>query len=179
MPAEGSKEVLSPHQTLTLNARKGRYGVAYLRAVAGQAGCNFYETSPGEDVLAVDCLLEYPESNVRVQVKTTKRYTIDGSNAEITYSAEDKWIQKWAASMLPVYFVVVVVPDDSATWLNHDNGGTHMVRTAAYWVRIDPAEFESSKTIRIPRAQRLDASTIAVWHDDLRKLYTPAKEVAA
>ncbi|MDQ0575235.1 DUF4365 domain-containing protein [Agromyces albus] len=178
MAAKGSKEMLAPHQTLTLNARKGRYGVAYLRAVAGQAGCNFYETSPGEDVLAVDCLLEYPESNVRVQVKTTKRYAIDGTDAEITYSADEKWIAKWAASALPVYFVVVVVPDDSAAWLNHDNDGTHMVRTAAYWVRIDPADFVSSKSIRIPRGQRLDAATIALWHDDLRKLYTPAEVTA-
>jgi hypothetical protein len=40
---------------------------------------------------------------------------------------------------MPVYFVVVVVPhtDSGDRWLSHEPSGTRMVRTAAFWNRID------------------------------------------
>lgn len=181
MSTAPAKEELLPHQHLHLNARKGRYGVAYLRAIAGQAGCGFGETPPGEDTLAFDYTLDFPEAGARVQVKTSAQYQIDGDDDYLTFSAKDKWIKKWSRIKVPLYFVIVVVPDDSGSWLTHDTNGTLMVRTAAYWVRLTPATFDKTKTIKVPRSQRVTVGTIPLWHQDLCDLFTPSadKEEAA
>jgi hypothetical protein len=44
-----------PCATLPDTGRRARYGVAYLRTICAQAGVGVKETSPDEDVLAVDC----------------------------------------------------------------------------------------------------------------------------
>lgn len=176
MPPSSTREQLQPHQQLDLNSRKGRYGIVYLRAIAGQAGCGFNETSPGEDTLAIDYTLDFPEGGVRVQVKTSAQYMIDGDDEFLSFSAEDKWIAKWARIQVPLYFVIVVVPNDSGSWLNHDVTGTQMVRTAAYWVRLAPGQFDNSKTIKVPRAQRVTIDTLPQWHQDLCELFTPSAD---
>lgn len=165
-------EVLLPFQQLDLNARKGRFGVVYMRAIAGQAGCGFNETSPGEDTLAIDHTLDFPEGSVRVQVKTTATRAIEDQDEYLSFSAEDKWIEKWSRVKVPLYFVIVVVPSVSDSWLTHDITGTQMVRTAAYWVRLLPGQFDTTKTIKVPRAQRVTLETIPTWHQDLCDLYT-------
>lgn len=180
MPPTSEPEALLPFQQLDLNARKGRFGVVYMRAIASQAGCGFNETSPGEDTLAIDHTLDFPEGAVRVQVKTTASMSIDDDDEYLSFSAEDKWIEKWARVQVPLYFVIVVVPSVSDSWLNHDTAGTQMVRTAAYWVRLTPGQFESTKTIKVPRSQRVTVETIPTWHADLCALFTPiADEEAA
>ncbi|MEX8057406.1 DUF4365 domain-containing protein [Microbacterium sp. 16-032] len=180
MPTTSEPEALLPFQQLDLNARKGRFGVVYMRAIAGQAGCGFNETSPGEDTLAVDHVLDFPEGSVRVQVKTTATMAIDDDDEYLSFSAEDKWITKWARVQVPLYFVIVVVPSVSDSWLAHDVNGTQMVKTAAYWVRLAPEQFDTTKTIKVPRAQRVTLETIPTWHTDLVNLYTPtAGEEAA
>lgn len=179
MPTTPEPEVLLPFQQLDLNARKGRFGIVYMRAIAGQAGCGFTETSPGEDTLAIDHFVEFPEGSVRVQVKTTATAAIDDSDEYLSFSAEDKWIAKWARAQVPLYFVIVVVPSVSDSWLAHDSTGTQMVGTAAYWVRLTAGQFDTTKTIKVPRAQRVTLDTIPTWHDDLMKLYMPSGEEEA
>ncbi|WP_156165006.1 DUF4365 domain-containing protein [Demequina silvatica] len=164
---------LRSHQQLDLNARKGRFGVVYMRGIASQAGCGFDETSPGEDTLAIDYTLSFPEAGVRVQVKTTKRYAVDGQEPELTYSVEDSWVQKWSRVQVPLYFVIVVVPASSEAWVAHEDAGTSLPGTAAYWVRLSPRQFESSKTIRVPRSQRVTAATMELWHADVLELFRP------
>ena len=173
MGAVASGTRLEPHQTLDLTQRKGRYGIVYMRAIAGQAGCLFTEPDSGEDALAVDHSIGFPEGPVYVQVKTTKRHAVNGTNPEFTYTAHDDWIRKWTGALLPIYFVVVLVPEDSAQWLEHDGDGTRMVRTAAYWCLIDPGQFAHSKTVHVPRSQRVTADTLVGWRSDLVGLFTP------
>lgn len=164
-----------PYPPLGVDQRQARFGVVYMRALASQVGCLFNETGPGEDVLAVDCNVEYPENIVRVQVKTTRSHSIDEAQ-HFSYTASDYWIERWSESHVPVYFVVVVMPGDSRQWLDHHDAGTTMVGTAAYWVRIDPIALLDSPTIRVPRDQRVTASTLVAWHDDLLAGYTRALE---
>lgn len=173
-------EALLPHQQLDLTARKGRFGVVYMRAIAGQAGCGFSETSPGEDTLAIDHTLDFPEGAVRVQVKTTAAAAIDDTAEHLSFSAQDAWIDKWARVRVPLYFVIVVVPKVSDAWLSHDEAGTQLAGTAAFWVRLNASQFESSKTIKVPRSQRVTLATIPAWHQDLCALFTagPGEEAA-
>lgn len=155
-----------PDPPLNLTQRKARYGVVYLRALAGQAGCTLNEAEPGEDVQAIDAKLGFVSGDVFVQVKTTQSHAMSGK-PDITYYPDSKWLDKWAKLRMPAYFVVVVVPSDSGTWLDHDPSGTKMVATAAYWTRIDVDTIRSTNRIEVPRSQRLSAATLPDWETDL------------
>ena len=153
--------------TLDDSQRKARYGVTYLRNICAQAGVGFEETSPGEDVLAVDCEVQFAESSVRVQVKCTSGLTIKGKTKSVDLDAD--WIQKWKLSINPVYIVIVIVPRDSTAWIEHSDEGT-MHKTAAFWARVDFGA--TAPSISIPRDQRLTVDTMKVWHGDLLKPFS-------
>lgn len=90
--------------------RKARYGVAFLRAVCAQAGVPMQETSPDEDVFAVDCTADFAEGPVFVQVKCTSTLALAGASASV--ALEDKWKERWARRLNPVYLLLVLVPSD-------------------------------------------------------------------
>jgi hypothetical protein len=151
-----------PYQTLHDTAQLARYGVSYLRSVCAQAGVGINETSPDEDVLAIDCDVKFREASVNVQVKCTSQFTIPGRTK--TWRLEPSWVEKWSDSLLPVYFVLVTAPGSIAGWIEHSNVGT-LHKTAAFWKRFDPATDQTS--ITLPVAQRLTADTLATWHSDM------------
>jgi Domain of unknown function (DUF4365) len=160
-----------PYATLDTNGRKARYGISYVRSICCQAGVTMTETEPDSDVLAVDCSVMFREADVRVQVKCTSQWTIDGKS--LTYPVEEGWIRKWDECKVPVYFAAVIVPSDPDTWLRHDKDGTFH-STAAFWVRLVPGTVSTS--IAVPKDQRLTLDTIKIWHSDLLALFTPRSE---
>lgn len=160
-----------PHATLGTNGCKARYGLSYVRSVCSQAGVTMTETEPDSDVLAVDCNVAFREADVRVQVKCTSKWTIGGRS--LRYPIEEGWIRKWDDSVVPVYFVVVIVPSDPALWLRHDQDGTFH-GTAAFWVRLVPGTVGTS--LAVPKDQRLTRNTIEIWHSDLLALFKPRSE---
>jgi len=168
-----------PAPQLDLDARKGRYGVVYMEAMATAAGFDLMEPKPGADMLAYDAALTFPEGHVRVQIKTTHRYEIDGTNERLTYTANQGWVDSWASARCPVYFLVVVVPhslddDVSGAWLNHHPTGTDMLRTAAYWSRVDASQFNAANmSVAALRSQRFDSNTFAIWRRNLIDAYRP------
>ncbi len=157
-----------PGVTLGTNGCKARYGLSYLRSICSQAGVGMTETAPDEDVLAVDCSVDFLEASVRVQVKCTSQWSISGK--QLTYPVEAAWVRKWDAIKIPMYFVVVIVPQDLERWVRQEDGGTFHA-TAAYWVRLIPGEIGTS--IDVPKKQRLSKSTMSLWHSDLLALFTP------
>jgi Domain of unknown function (DUF4365) len=164
MPLQGPV----PGITLDVDRSKARYGVAYLRSICSQAGVGVIETSPDEDVLAVDCLVDFQPLPVRVQVKCTSQWKIHGRT--LSFPVEDRWVRNWDGMVVPVYFVVVIVPGDPAGWLTHqDNGTFHS--TAAFWTRLRPGHI--GRSVEVPKDQRLCIDTIKAWHDDLRAEYVP------
>jgi len=146
--------------TLSSNGSKARFGVAYVRAVCSQAGVGFTETSPDEDVLAVDGQVDFAMSPARVQVKCTGRFRIPGGNTA-SWQAEESWWGHWHLSRIPVYFILVVVdPDEQLSWLNHQDDGT-LHRAAAFWVRVD--QLPDRSRIAVPKDQRLTVDTLPIW----------------
>jgi hypothetical protein len=156
--------------TLSDNARKARYGLSYVHAICSQVGVGMIETAPDEDVLAIDCFVNYAAGDVRVQVKCTSSWTITG--ASLTFPLEERWVQKWNRSHVPVYLVVVIVPSDPDLWLRHDEDGTFH-GAAAFWVRVPKNPGDS---IEVPKDQRLTRETLVAWNNDLLSMYTPGGE---
>lgn len=157
-----------PTCTLSPNGQRARYGVSYVRNICAQAGFGLNETSPDEDVLATDCDVVFMEANVRVQVKCTSGLTLGGKTK--SWQLKSAWLRKWEQSLLPVYFVLVVVPGKESTWLDHPADGT-MHRTAAFWQRVRTEQLGTA--ISVPRTQRLTATTLQAWHRDLLDAFTP------
>lgn len=166
----GALEFGESGSSLSMDGRKARYGLAYVDSICTQAGVPLIEPKPDEDVLAVDCSLMFPEADVRVQVKCTSRWTIGGKS--LTFPLEQEWVRKWDDNILPVYFVVVIVPRQEVRhWIRHDHDGTFH-RTAAFWARLPPGEIGSS--VVVPKSQRFTARTLSSWHKDLLEIASPA-----
>ncbi|MFI6031349.1 DUF4365 domain-containing protein [Amycolatopsis magusensis] len=158
--------------TLDTNRAKSRFGVAYVRAVCSQAGVGFQETSPDEDVLAVDANVEFEIAPAKVQVKCTGQFRLKGG-ATATWPIEEAWRQRWKRSGLPVYFVLVIVdPDDQAEWLHHQDEAT-LHRAAAFWVRVDTLPV--GQNIVVPKAQRLTVDTLLLWAADVEASFDGAR----
>lgn len=161
--ANGGLAILSDSPgRMSASRRKARYGVAYLRCVCSQAGVPLSETEPDEDVYAIDCRLGFPEVAVPVQVKCTSRLSLRGRTASV--QLDPSWSEKWRASCVPVYLVLVIVPKATEAWLRNDPDGTWHA-TAAYWVRVTGHE---SGRLSVPKKQRLSAETLREWHNEVR-----------
>lgn len=158
--------------TLTPNGCKARYGVSYVRAVCSQAGVPFNETSPDEDVLAVDGQVFFDIANVSVQVKCSSQYKISGRSA--TWPAEVEWRDKWGKSKIPVYFILVILDfDNQGDWLTHDGSGTFH-RSAAFWTRVDG--MSGGTGINVPKNQRLTVDTFSQWASELDACFAPTTQ---
>ncbi|WP_033288162.1 DUF4365 domain-containing protein [Amycolatopsis jejuensis] len=158
--------------TLDENRAKSRFGVAYVRAVCSQAGVGFGETSPDEDVLAVDGQVEFAVAPAKVQVKCTGRFRISGG-ATATWPIDDSWHRNWKRSGLPVYFVLVIVdPDKRVSWLHHHDAAT-LHHAAAFWVRVDT--LATGENIVVPKTQRLTADTLRLWAEEVEASFTSGR----
>ncbi|MGW3811104.1 DUF4365 domain-containing protein [Micromonospora sp. NPDC005113] len=171
--ASGPSTQARGRATLTPNGAKGRYGVAYLRAVCSHAGFGFQETSIDEDTLAIDGCISFEQAEVRVQIKCTSQFKISGNSA--TWASEPGWFEKWNRSRVPVYFILVIVDEDELRWLEHNPDGT-LHRAAAFWVRVD--RMSATTGINVPKEQRLTAATVRQWADELAAGYVPLSEEA-
>ncbi len=158
---------------LDLNGRKGRYGVAVLDTLVTAAGYDMTEPRPGADMLAYDSTVSFPEGDVRVQIKTTHKYSLGGSNSRLTYSATDHWIESWSQTLMPVYFVVIVVPKgDSSGWHEHVDAGTMLRSTGGFWNRIRAADFaDGNRSVAALRSQRLGVDSVEQWRRELLEGY--------
>ncbi|WP_410589248.1 DUF4365 domain-containing protein [Amycolatopsis sp. lyj-23] len=158
--------------TLDANRSKSRFGVAYVRAVCSQAGVGFQETSPDEDVLAVDGCVEFEIAAARVQVKCTGQFRLRGGSTA-TWPIDEAWRQHWKRSGVPVYFVLVIVdPDDQTSWLHHQDEAT-LHRAAAFWVRVDT--LPDGRNIKVPKTQRLTAETLRLWSREVEASFDGAR----
>lgn len=161
---------LSSVVTLSQNGAKGRYGVSYVRSIVSQAGVGFTETSPDEDVLAVDANVEFALAPARLQIKCTAGFSIAGKSA--TWQSELYWREQWSQSRLPVYFVLVILDvDDRPQWIQHHETGTDH-RAAAFWTRVN--QTETGDRIRIPKSQRLTADVLGLWRQEVDACFTSA-----
>ncbi|MFJ7218955.1 DUF4365 domain-containing protein [Amycolatopsis sp. NPDC098790] len=151
---------------------KARYGLAYLRSICSQAGVGFNETSPDEDVFAVDADVKFPEGTVSVQVKCTGGFKIGGNSA--SWHIEPIWRDKWNRSKVPVYFVLVILdPDLRPEWVTQESSGTSH-QSAAFWVRVD--NIAETTRLHVPKENRLSWETLLIWRRELLARFVDSSE---
>ncbi len=153
------------HRTLDLGAAVGRYAVAYVRKVCAQAHIGFVETSAGEDVLAIDGLIQYPYADVRIQIKGSTGPSLTPQQGQLSFAIEDKWREKWERNGLPTYFIYVLMERDVPDWFQYDPSYT-LAGAYALWARIDRLPSDATHVI-FDRAERFTAATVSDWYQTL------------
>ena len=157
------------HKTLNLSDAVGRYAMAYVRKVCAQAHVGFSETSPGEDVLAIDGRIEYYTVDVRIQVKGSTKYSTHKTAGLIRVAVKDEWRRKWRKNGQPTYFIFVLMERQVAKWFEYFPGTT-MAGAVAYWARIDNLP-KSATHIVVDRRHRFTKATVRGWGKDIQQGY--------
>ncbi|TDB95792.1 DUF4365 domain-containing protein [Actinomadura sp. 7K534] len=154
------------------NGSRSRYGVAYVRSICSQAGLGFQETSPDEDVSAVDGYIRFDIANTNVQIKCSSGFRIAGRSASL--SVEFSWRQQWSKSGVPVYLILVILDcEECEGWVLHKSDGTFH-RAAAFWARVDRLGRDQTR-VDIPKDQRLTIDTMQQWELELRQCFLPER----
>lgn len=161
-----SRLVDSANSRYSDNGRRGRYGVAYLRALCAHAGVGFAETSPDEDVDAIDATLKFGRASAEVQVKCTGGFKVGMNPATLTL--EPDWVQKWTEQYHPVFVVLVKVPAVVPDWIETSQSFTKH-RTVAFGKRFDPAQHTTS--MKFTKVDHLTAETLYDWRDEVYLSY--------
>lgn len=146
-----------------------QFGFAYVEAVASVVGCAV--DTPTLDIQSEDLILRQPAEGERpahralaVQVKTNAGGVV--TNDQFSYALGVKNYSDLCVPRseltYPRILVVVRVPDDLGDWLEQSDQEL-VVRHCAYWVSLEGREepdTSSTKTVRIPRKQRFNASSL-------------------
>lgn len=150
------------HSTLDLPAAVGRFAVAYVRKVCAQAHIGFIETAPGEDVLAIDGVIQYPKVDVRVQIKGSTQPSLAPQTGTLSFAIESKWREKWARNGSPTYFIYVLMEREINSWFEYEQTNT-LAGAYALWTRIDNLS-EMATHVEFDRTQRFTADTVGAWY---------------
>lgn len=145
----------------SFDRRQAWYGAVYVQAICAQAGYLWTPTPSEGDVHSFDgTVAVHPGVHLPVQVKCTRHPLVRRKS----YAIEDAWMENWSDLPLPGFFVVVVVPEDVSTWLQHDYlpDVRTIHNTSAYWTRIDPLQ-PDQKSIGVNVEDRLTADVIENW----------------
>lgn len=151
---------------LGANGAKSRYSQAYLSSICSQTGHTLQEGRQDEDCWAIDTTVDLTAASVLVQLKcTSSPLSTDGG---YRVPLKTTWIEKWSAKQVPVYILLVVVPEVHDSWIEHVSEQT-VHKTHAYWARFDPLVHD--KSIVLPSAQRFSRETLATWETQLDDVF--------
>lgn len=154
---------MQSHRTLSSSDAVGRFAVAYVRKVCAHAHVGFEETSPGEDVLALDGKIACSGLDFRVQIKGTTGASLKMQAGTLSYAIEEKWREKWRQNLLPTYFIYVLLEKPAQSWLQYDPTNT-LAGAYALWSRIDNLSPTATHVV-FDRTDRFTAKTVGAWHD--------------
>ena len=158
------------------NKKKEQFNVAYINALAAQAGLNTARADVDDD--SVDLLVigrgfegSLRNPQIQLQLKCTSQDLISGSQLKFPLSRKNYDDLRGENLVCPRYLVVLVVPSDELMWIEHHSDGMSL-RNACYWVSIrhhPDSSNAATVTIEVPLSQRLTT-------DELRTLMVRASD---
>lgn len=164
--------------SITLNHQKEQFSLAYAIAVASVAGCSHGQPVPDED--SIDIAFSsarngtvFNKPRLEAQLKATSRNLLQDDH--IAYPLPVKnYDELRGDTHVPRILVVVVVPDQSDSWMRQEEFKTHLYR-CAYWVSLFgmPAVGNTSTvTVHVPRKQIFNPKALS---DMMDRIATGAK----
>lgn len=154
--------------------KKEQFNIAYVCAMAAQAGLN--HATPVVDEDSVDLLLmgkgytgKLRNPQIQLQLKCTSQDLISGDFIKFPLPKKNYDDLRGDNVVCPQYLVVLLVPNDHDDWVQHHP--EHMsLHNRCYWVSMKDhpeSDNQTKVTIDIPLTQRLTT-------DDLRHLMSQA-----
>lgn len=143
------------------NNQKEQFNVAYVGALAAQAGLDNARTQVDDDSIDI-CIVGkgFPgvirNPQIQLQLKCTSQNLVSGSVLKFSLSRKNYDDLRGDNILCPRYLVVLLVPSDDTKWIEHQTEGMFL-RNSCYWVSIrdHPAASTASITIDVPLSQRL------------------------
>ena len=150
---------------------------AYLHAVAAHAGVGCKIGTRHDDNTGVDAILTgwapfnnggyIEEVDIKVQLKATiKPFVLSSKGYSYSFAGINQFNDLRAEAIAtPRILVVLFLPDDKSTWLEHSEDALTL-RNCAYWVSLRGAAVSDNKTaqtVYLPKEQKFDPTGL----DDL------------
>jgi hypothetical protein len=150
-----------------INNRKEQFNVAYVCALAAQAGFNTGNMKVDDESVDIEVGGQFPGASrrnprVALQLKCTSQDLISGEVIKFPLSRKNYDDLRGDDVIMPRYLAVLLVPGDPAAWVEHHAG--HMsLHNECYWVSIrnepDTAN-ATSVTVDVPLSQRLTTEAL-------------------
>lgn len=151
-----------------ISNQKEQFNVAYVHAMASQAGLNTGNMKVDDQSVDLDVDGRFPTATknrfprISLQLKATSQKTVKDGVIKFQLPRKNYDDLKNDRLIIPRYLVVLLVPEDPDDWILHHP--QHMsLHNTCYWTSIknDPAVKNKSKvTIDIPLTQRLDSDAL-------------------
>jgi hypothetical protein len=149
------------------NNKKEQFNVAFVCAMAAQAGLNHLPPVVDED--SVDLTLmgkgysgKIRNPQIHLQLKCTAQDIATETSLKFALPKKNYDDLRGADVVCPRYLVVLLVPKDDKEWIKHHDG--HMsLHNRCFWVSIKdypPSENQSKVNIEIPLTQRLTTNEL-------------------
>ena len=147
---------------MNLNEQKEQFSLAYIRAVAAQAG--YQITRPELDSDSVDGMLIADfgrRPRIDFQAKATSQQIVRGDNIHFALSIKN-YNDLRRHTRTPRILIVVLMPSDTSQWLtqNHEQ---LCLRHCGYWLSLEEHQEVSnttSVTVHIPLVNMFNAEQL-------------------
>jgi hypothetical protein len=151
---------------LPINQRKEQFNIAYICALAAQAGLN--HSTPKIDDDSVDLMIHgksfqgtYRNPQIHLQLKCTSQNLV--ANSVIKFPLKRKNYDDLRGSNLicPRYLAVMIVPTEVENWVRETANGIEL-QNFCYWVSLKGAEEiqTDSVTVEVPISQLITAKEL-------------------
>lgn len=152
---------------MELTQRKEQFNLAYVHAIAAQAGLN--SSRPTVDDDSIDLVLggknftgNLRNPAIELQLKCTASPKVSNGILKFKLSLKNYNDLRGTNILSPRYLVILLVPNDLQDWIGHDP--QHMtLHNLCYWVSLrgmPDVENTSTVTVDIPLSQRLTTESL-------------------
>jgi hypothetical protein len=153
---------------MDISKQKEQFNVAYICAMAAQAGLNPSNLQVDDD--SIDIQLSgkgYPgpfrNPMVQLQLKCTSQDVISGEFIKFVLSRKNYDDLRGADLICPRYLVVLLVPEENSSWIEHHDAFMSLHNTC-YWISLKDhpkTTNRTSVTVDIPLSQRLTTASLS------------------
>lgn len=149
--------------------QKELFNVAYVHAMAAQAGLNHGSLTVDNDSL--DLIIAgkgfgknggYRNPQLHLQLKCTSQDLISGQYIKFPLSIKNYNDLRDPNVIAPSYLVVMIVPEDVNAWTSHDDNNM-ILNHCCYWVSLKGLPASGNKetiVVNVPLSQRLTPAAL-------------------
>lgn len=152
-----------------LTNQKELFNIAYVHAMAAQAGLNHGSLTVDNDSL--DLIIAgkgfgknggYRNPQLHLQLKCTSQNLISGQHIKFPLPIKNYDDLRDSNVIAPSYLVVMIVPEDVKAWTSHKEDNM-ILNHCCYWVSLQglpPTKNKDKIIVDVPLSQRLTPDTL-------------------